>query len=131
MRMDSLSAPVSKKALRAGWVVSALPALLLVFSAVLKLAKVPAAVEGFKALGYDESVALGIGIVELACTVLYLIPCSTVLGAILLTGYLGGATATHVRVGESFFAPILLGVLVWGGLYLREARLRALLPLRS
>ena len=86
--------------------------------------------EGFVRLGYPESLTLGIGIVELACAVVYVIPQTSVLGAILLTGYLGGATATHVRIGEPFFMPIVLGVLIWGGLFLREDRLRALLPLR-
>ena len=78
-----------------------------------------------------ESVILPIGIVLLVCTVLNVIPRTCVLGAILLTGYLGGATATHVRVGEPFFFPILFGVLIWAGLFLRDDRLRALIPLRS
>lgn len=85
-------------------------------------------VEGFAHLGYPESLALGIGILELVCTVVYVIPRTSVLGAILLTGYLGGATATQVRVDDPFFAPI---VLVWGGLFLRDNRLRDFLPLRS
>jgi DoxX-like family len=85
-------------------------------------------------LGYPESVILGLGIALLASTVVYLIPRTSVLGAILLTGYLGGAVATHVRVGDNLFSvifPVLLGALLWGGLVLRDARLRALLPLRS
>ena len=72
----------------------------------------------------------GLGILEVACTVIYLIPRTAVLGAILLTGYLGGATATHVRIGEPWFMPVLLGVVVWLGIYLRDPRLRALIPLR-
>ena len=115
----------------AGHIISALPVLMLLFSGVMKLVKPASVVEGFVRLGYPESLALGIGIVELACVVVYVIPRTSVLGAILLTGYLGGATATHVRIGEPFFAPIVLGVLVWGGLFLCDARLRALLPLRS
>jgi len=87
--------------------------------------------EGFVRLGYDESLALGIGLVELVCTILYLVPRTSILGAILLTGYLGGATATHLRIGEPYYAAVLLGVLVWGGLYLREERLRGLIPLRK
>jgi hypothetical protein len=110
---------------------SALPVLMLLFSATMKLLKLPAAVEGFAHLGYPEHVALPLGIVELTATVLYVIPHTSVLGAILLTGYLGGATATHVRIGEPFHMAIALGILVWGGLYLRDARLRALLPLRQ
>jgi hypothetical protein len=74
---------------------------------------------------------LGLGILELICAVIYVIPRTSMLGAILLTGYLGGAIATHVRVGEQFIMPAVLGVLIWGGLYLRDYRLRALLPLRT
>ncbi|MGZ3335948.1 MAG: DoxX family protein [Isosphaeraceae bacterium] len=122
---------VSKKLLWAGWIASALPVLMLIVSGVMKLVKPAPLVEGFARFGYSDSLALGIGIVELTCTVIYLIPRTSVLGAILLTGYLGGATATHVRIGDPFFVPIVLGVLVWAGLLLREERLRALLPLRS
>ena len=109
---------------------SALPALMLLFSGVMKLMKPPSVVEGFTRLGYPASLALGIGIVEIVCVIVYLIPRTSILGAILLTGYLGGATATHVRIGEPFFMPIVLGILVWGGLFLRDDRLRALIPLR-
>ena len=127
----TLLAPVSKTALWAGYVMSALPALLFLVSGVMKLVKSEDVEKGFRDLGWDQSLALALAIVEIGCTVIYLIPRTAVLGAILLTGYLGGATATHVRVGEPFYTPILLGVLVWGGLYLRDARLRALLPLRK
>jgi hypothetical protein len=123
--------PASKGMLWAGWIVSALPVLLLVFSGVMKLVKPAPVAEGFVHLGYPESLALGIGLLELVCTVVYLIPRTSVLGAILLTGYLGGATATLVRVGEPFYMPVVLGVLVWGGLYLRDSRLRALVPGRK
>jgi hypothetical protein len=131
MQSDTQTAPVSKKLLWAGYIISALPVLMLLFSGVMKLVKPAPVVEGFVRLGYPESLALGIGIVELACAALYVIPQTSVLGAILLTGYLGGATATHLRIGEPFFAPIVLGVMVWGGLFFRDARLRALLPLRK
>jgi fucose permease len=97
----------------------------------MKFVQTPPVAEGFAHLGYPMSVALGLGILEIACTLLYVIPRTSVLGAILLTGYLGGATATHLRVGDPYFMPVLLGVLVWAGLYLRDARLRALLPLRG
>ena len=123
--------PVSKKMFWAGWIMSAPPVLLLLFSASMKVLKLPAAMDGFAHLGYPEYVALPLGIVELTCTVLYLIPRTSILGAILLTGYLGGATATHLRIGEPFHMAILLGMLVWGGLYLRDERLRALIPLRQ
>jgi uncharacterized protein YndB with AHSA1/START domain len=129
--MGTETTPVSKGMLWAGWIVSALPVLLLLFSGVMKLVKPAPVAEGFVHLGYSENLALGIGLLELVCTALYLIPRTSVLGAILLTGYLGGATATHVRVGEPFYMPVVLGVLVWGGLYLRDRRLRALVPGRS
>jgi DoxX-like family len=131
MQSETRTASISKKMLWAGRITSALPVLLLLFSGVMKLTKPVSVVEGFVRLGYPESLALGIGIVELGCAIVYVIPRSSILGAILLTGYLGGATATHVRIGEPFFIPIVLGMLVWGGLYLRDERLRALLPLRQ
>ena len=131
MQSDSQTAPVSTKMVWAGRIISALPVLMLLVSGVMKFVKPAPVVEEFARLGYPESLTLGIGILELVSTVVYVIPRSCVLGAILLTGYLGGATATHVRVGDPFFPPIVLGVLVWGGLYLRDERLRALVPLRS
>jgi len=121
----------SKKLLWVGWGMSALPVLLLLFSGVMKLIKPATVAEGFVHLGYPDNLALGIGIAELTSTVLYAIPRTAVLGAILLTGYLGGATASHVRIGEPFTMAIVMGVLVWGGLYLRDDRLRVLLPLRK
>jgi len=128
--MQSEPAPVSKTMLWAGRIMSALPVLTLLFSASMKLMKPPGLEEGFTHLGYPLSLALGLGILEIACTVVYVIPRTSILGAILLTAYLGGATATQVRVGDAFFAPVIVGVLVWGGLFLREQRLRALIPLR-
>ena len=131
MQPGTQIAPVSKTMLWAGRILSALPVLLLLFSGVMKLMKPAPVVEGFVHLGYPAGLTLGLGIIELACTVLYVIPRTSILGAVLLTGYLGGATATHLRIGEPFLMPIVLGVLVWGGLYLRDDRLRALIPLRS
>jgi len=110
---------------------SALPVLVLLMSAVMKFVQPPAVVEGFKHLGMPESLGIGLGILELLCTVLYVIPRTAVLGAILLTGYLGGAIVSHLRGGDAFIGPFIFGVLVWGGLYLRDRRLRALIPLRS
>lgn len=126
--------PVSKSALWGGRILSALPVLMLLFSASGKLMQPPEVMEGFARLGYAGSLALSLAVVELTCTAIYLIPRTSVLGAILLTGYLGGATATHVRVGDPlsmFIIPVILGVMVWGGLFLREPRLRALIPLKS
>ncbi len=110
MQSQTQSAPVSKKMLWAGRILSTLPVLVLVFSAVMKFLKPAPVVEGFTHLGLPESLAPGLGILELACTIVYVIPQTSVLGAILLTGYLGGATLTNLRVGDAFFAPILLGV---------------------
>jgi hypothetical protein len=134
MESRTQAAPVSKKVLWTGRIFSALPVLMLVFSAVMKFVQPPELAQGFAHLGYPVSLALGLGIVELACAILYAIPRTSVLGAILVTGYLGGATATHIRIGDpiaNVITPIVLGVLAWGGLYLRDTRLRALLPLRS
>src|SRR2546428_7168848 len=134
MQPDNQTAPVSKKMLWAGRIISALPALFLLLDGVMKLIKPAPVVEATVRVGYPESLILGLGIVLLACTLLYLIPRTSVLGAILLTGYLGGATATHVRVAEGVFPiifPIAVGVLIWLGIYLRDERLRALIPLRS
>jgi hypothetical protein len=134
MVADTHTAPVSKATLWAGWILSAVPALFLLVDGVMKLVKPAPVVEATVQLGYSESVIFPLGIVLLGCTVLYLIPRTSVLGAILLTGYLGGAVATHVRVGEGPFPvlfPVFFGALLWGGLVLRDTRLRALLPLRS
>jgi hypothetical protein len=112
---------------------SALPALFLLMDGLMKLMKSDIVVKRTVQLGYPESLILGLGIVLLACTVLYLIPRTSVLGALLLTGYLGGAVATHVRVEDSVFSvlcPVILGALLWGGLVLRDGHLRALLPMR-
>jgi hypothetical protein len=104
----------------------------MVFGGTFGLVKPAVAMPGFLHYGYPERLLLPICIVEIVCAVLYAIPRTSVLGAILLTGYFGGATATHVRVGDPvFFVPVFLGVLVWGGLYLRDGRLRGLIPLRS
>lgn len=114
-----------------GRVLTALPSMLFLFSASMKLRRSPEVVDMFvKHLGYPDGTLVPIGVVEVLCTVLYLVPQTAVLGAALLTAYLGGAVATHVRVGEPFAGPILVGVFVWGGLFLRDARIRALLPLR-
>ncbi len=111
--------------------VSAVPALMLLMSAGMKLSHNPQAVEGFSKAGYSESALTAIGVVELLCTVLYVVPQTSVLGAILIVGYLGGATNHHVRLGEPFIIPVALGVMAWLGVWLRDAKLRALLPLRS
>ena len=121
----------SKAALWIGRVLSALPVLMLLMSAVMKFVKPPAAVEGFKHLGWPEHFAIYLGIIELACTIIYAIPATSILGAILLTGYLGGAVATHFRIGETqAVSAFVLGIVIWLGLFLREPRLRLLIPFR-
>ena len=125
------NAPASKKMYWAGWILSVLPVPLLLMSATMKFLQPASMAEGLEHLGWPLSVMFALGVVELTCTVLYVIPQTAVLGAILLTGYLGGAIATHVRIGDSFIPPVILGVIVWLGLYLRDTRVRALIPLRT
>jgi hypothetical protein len=111
---------------------SLLPALGLLASATMKLTQQPKMVEMFTGkFGYPADLLVVIAVLELTCTVIYLIPQTAVLGAILLTGYLGGAVATHVRVSDHFAAPLIFGILVWAGLFLRDERVRALIPLRK
>lgn len=115
-----------------GRVLSALPVLMLVFSASMKLMHAPEFVAMWTAkFGWPEGLLTTVGLLELLCAVVYVIPRTAVLGAGLLSAYLGAAVATHVRVGDPFIAPMVLGLFVWAGLYLRDERVRALLPLRS
>jgi len=126
--IDSTS---SSKFLWAGRVTSAIPVIALLASGLMKISNAAQVVEGFATFGYPQKLLLPIGLTEILCTILYLIPRTSVLGAVLVTGYLGGATATHVRISDAFIPPVILGIMVWGGLYFRDSRLRALLPLRS
>ncbi len=129
---NTQTASGSRVTLWTGRIVSGLPTLFLLFDAIAKLFKPAPVVEATVRLGYPESVIIPLGIVLLTCTILYVIPRTAMLGAILLTGYLGGAVATHVRAGDGWFPilfPVLLGMLLWGGLYLRDDRLRKLIPL--
>ncbi len=127
--------PDSKTRSWTGRILSALALLFLLFDGVIKLTKIAPVAESFGRLGYPVSLGPGIGVLELLCVALYVIPRTSVLGAILLTGFLGGATASQVRIGEPLWSHVLfptyVGLLVWGGLYLREERLRALVPLRD
>lgn len=128
--MTSETSGVSKKALWAGRIISGLLVLMLSFSAVVKLMRPAGVMEEFDRLQVPGKLAIAVGILELACAIIYAIPQTAVLGAILLTGYLGGAVLTHFRIGDQFWSPIILGAFVWLGLYLREPRLRALIPWR-
>lgn len=126
---------VSRTSLWGGRIISAVVVLFLLFDSILKLIKIRPVIEGTVRLGYSESTIVGMGVALLASVILHVIPQTSILGAILLTGYLGGAVATHVRVGDPLFShvlfPIYVGALVWLGLYLREERLHKLIPLRS
>lgn len=119
------------KLMWAGRVISGLTALLLTMSAVMKLMGGAEVMEGFTRMGLPESLRVPLGILEFSCVAIYLIPATSVTGAILLTGYIGGAIVTHLRIGEPIYVQIALGMLIWLGLYLREQRLKALIPLRT
>lgn len=123
----------SNKMLWAGRILSGILVALLIMSGVMKLMMPPESEKDLDHIGWKMSVIGGIAALELGSVVLYAIPQTSMLGAILLTGYLGGACATHVRIGEygMSLAPVALGVLVWVGLFLRDARVRALIPLRT
>jgi len=126
---------VSRKSLWAGRIITGLVAAFLLFDAVIHLMKPAPVVEGFAKLGFPIRFAIPLGIIELVCVLMYLIPRTSIFGAILLTGYLGGAIAIQLPTGNPFFGevlfPVYIGVFLWGGIYLRDERLRALVPLRS
>jgi len=123
----------SKAACWTGYVLGVLPCLMLFFSASMKFIVPEGMPEHIAELGWSVPVMWWLGVLQTSCTVLYLIPRLAVLGAILLTGYLGGGIAAHVRIGDyaTVLFPLLLGVLLWGGLFLRDPRLRVLIPVRQ
>jgi|SRR5665213_558767 len=121
----------SKMAVFGGWIMTLAVVALFCFSASMKISGKPQALQMMGQLGWSESALIPLACLELTCTALYLIPQISVLGAIILTGYLGGAIATHVRLGQAVYLHVVIGLFIWGGLYLREPRLRALLPTRS
>src|SRR5687767_13834786 len=125
----------SSKVVWAGRIISAVPVLFLIFDTVIKLLNIKPVTDSFNQLGYSPGVAVGIGILELICLVTYLVPRTSILGAIILTGYLGGAVATHLRVASPLFShtlfPVYVGLLLWVGLVLRDVRSRALLFQRA
>ena len=114
-----------------GRVISGLLACLLAMSAAMKLVGGREVIEGFARMGLLESLRVPLGVLELVCVLVYVVPATSVMGAILLTGYVGGTIVTHLRIGEPVVFQIALGLLVWLGLYLRESRLKSLLPLRT
>jgi hypothetical protein len=124
------SSPTTRSATPTIWTARVLASLLVLFLLVDGAGKVlrfAPYVEGTARVGYPSSCLVPLGLVLIACTILYVVPGTAVVGAILLTGYLGGATATHVRIGEPFLFPVVFGVLLWASLYVRDARVRALL----
>jgi DoxX-like protein len=133
--MSTNVAPVSTRRLWTGRVLSALGALFMVFDGVIHILKITPVTEAFAQLGYPLGTSRTLGVIELLCVALYLAPRTAVFGAILLTGYLGGAIATQVRVGAPLFSttlfPIYVALLLWGGLYLRDQRVSSLIPVRS
>ena len=136
MVIDMTPAPVGKAPLWAGRALSGIAILFFAMDGAMKLARLPMVAEASAGLGWpaDAATLYTLAALLLGSAVLYAIPRTAVLGAILLTGYLGGAVATHVRVGSPLFSHALfgvyLGIIVWGGLWLRDPRLRALIPLR-
>jgi hypothetical protein len=133
MQSRSQTEDVSKGMLWTGRILSGLMALFFVFDGVGHLMKPAPVVEAFARLGYPLSASVGIGVLALICTAIYVTPTTSILGAILLSGYLGGAVSTHVRAGSSPFEiifPAILGGLVWLGLLVRDPELRRLIPLR-
>ncbi len=132
MESVSKAAPVSRKAFWLGWIIGVVPALMLIASATAKFIQPTGIEESLEPLGWRADQLYLLGTLEIVVVVLYLIPRTAVLGAILVTGYMGGAIATHVRIGDYFILPhIIIGVLIWLGVWLRDPRLRALIPLRS
>jgi len=134
MQSSTQADPVSKGRLWTGRIISALVVLFLLFDSITKVMKVRAVMEASAQLGYPANTIFTIGIILLVCTVFYIIPQTAVLGAILLTGYLGGAVAANLRIGSAMFNtlfPIVFAALVWTGIFLRESRLGALIPFRN
>jgi hypothetical protein len=133
MEMGAQTAGTSKGQLWTGRILSGLSVAFMLFDATIHILRPPPVVAGFTALGFPLSVAVPIGVIELVCIILYVIPRTSVLGAIFLTGYLGGAIAAQVRIGAPMFSttlfPIYVALFLWGGLYFRDPRVRALIPI--
>jgi DoxX-like family len=126
------TAQVSKGVLWTSRLLSAAPILIVLLGSIMKLLKSESVIQGFARAGLPERLVVPVGLIELTCVIVYLVPATSVLGAILLTGLLGGATVTTLRIGDPTYPmPILLGMMAWGGLYLRDRRLRALIPQRA
>jgi hypothetical protein len=135
MQTVSSTGSLSMKSIWAGRIISGLITAFMIFDAVIHMMKPAPVVEAFAKLNFPLRFAVPLGIVELLCIVLYVIPSTSILGAIFLTGYLGGAVAIQLPTGNPFFGeilfPVYIGVFLWGGIYLRDARLRALVPFQT
>lgn len=133
MSTDFAPATTSKGMIWAGWILSVLPAPLLIMSGISKITLSKEVVEGFGQMGWTTEPAMALAALEIGSLILYLVPQTAVLGAILLTGYLGGACATHVRIGDyaHCWVPVAMGVVLWLGLFFRDSRIRALVPIRT
>ncbi|MCC2668980.1 MAG: DoxX family protein [Armatimonadetes bacterium] len=135
MQSAAVAVPDSKTSHLLGTILSTLAVLFLLFDSTIHLVNIPPVVEAFKQLGFPASAAVPVGVIELLCLMVYLAPRTSMLGAVLLTGYLGGAVAIHLRVGSPLFShllfPVYIGALLWAGLYLRDERLRALISGRA
>ena len=133
MPTDTQTVPASKGMTWTGRIISGLVVLFMLFDGITKVIKVPQVMEVAAKMGFSVNSIVGIGAVLLACTAIYIIPRTSILGAIRLTGYLGGAVATHVHAGDPVFEmlfPVIFGVLAWGGLFFRDERVRSLIPVR-
>jgi hypothetical protein len=135
MPSDTIGAPASKTIVWAGRIMSGLVVLFMLLDSVSHLLKPKQVIDAFVRIGFPVNLSVTLGIIALVCVVFYAIPRTSIFGAILLTGYLGGAVATHLRAGSSLFGetlfPVYFGILVWGGLFGRDARLRELIPFRN
>lgn len=124
----------SRAATVTGWVLTGLVVAFLTFDLVIKLGQMSVAIEGSAVLGFEANDVFRLGLIELACLTLYLVPRTAILGAVLWTGYLGGAIAIHMQLGNPLFShvlfPIYVGLFLWGGLWLRDTRLQTLFPVR-
>ena len=133
MQSGAQATPVSKISRWVGLILSTLAVMFLIFDGVIKVLQLPVAVDSTTQLGYAGELVIAIGVIELVFLVIYVIPWTSVLGALLLTGYLGGAIATQIRAGAPLFSiifPIFIALFLWRGLFLLDGRLRALMPLR-
>ena len=135
MQTVAQSIPGSKAKIRTAGVLSGIAVLFMLFDSTIHLMAIPPVVEAFNQLGFSINLAVPIAVIELVCVILYLIPQTSVFGAVLLTGYLGGAVAANLRIGTPLLSnvlfPVYIGILAWAGLYLRDARLRELFPVRK